>query len=75
MIKLYKKITASILLMLISITGIAQDSVGGGSGPPPPQGSPPPGLPIDDGLVVLLVAALIYGVYIILRHSKKHSQV
>lgn len=77
MIKLYKKITASILLMLISIMGVAQNSAGGGSGPPPPQGggTPPPGLPIDDGLVVLLVAAVISGVYIILRHSKKHSQV
>ena len=70
MIKLYKKTTATIILMLISISSIAQ----GGEGPPPPQGAPPPGFPIDDGLIVLFVAAFIYGIYIILKHSKKHTQ-
>ncbi|RXJ52904.1 hypothetical protein ESZ48_01215 [Gelidibacter gilvus] len=63
------------LLILISIPGVAQNSAGGGSGPPPPQGAtPPPGLPIDDGLIVLFVAALIYGIYIIVKYSKKHTQ-
>ena len=76
MIKLYKKITASILLMFISISGIAQVSHGGGEGPPPPQGGPiPVGLPIDDGLIILFVAAFVYGIYMILKYSKKHSQV
>ncbi|MBA6153904.1 hypothetical protein H3Z82_14310 [Gelidibacter gilvus] len=61
--------------MLISITGFAQDSAGGGSGPPTPQGgTPPPGLPIDDGLIILLAVALIYGIYIILKHSKKQTE-
>ena len=30
---------------------------------PPPPGVPPPGLPIDGGVVLLLVAALCYGIY------------
>ncbi|WP_223266323.1 hypothetical protein [Gelidibacter gilvus] len=75
MIKPNLKTTAIILLILISIPGVAQNSAGGGSGPPPPQGAtPPPGLPIDDGLIVLFVAALIYGIYIIVKYSKKHTQ-
>jgi len=75
MIKPNLKTTATILLMLISIAGFSQDSGGGGQGPPAPAGGPgPPGLPIDDGLIVLFVAALIYGIYIIVKYSKKHTQ-
>lgn len=77
MIKPNKKILTSILLMFVSIVGNAQVSVGGGDGPPHPvpQGGPgPPGLPIDDGLIILFVAALIYGIYIIVKYSKKHTQ-
>ena len=36
------------------------------TGPPPP-GIPPPGLPIDSGLLVLALAALLYGIYKINR--------
>ncbi|WP_298221427.1 PID-CTERM protein-sorting domain-containing protein [Flavobacterium sp.] len=40
---------------------------------PPPPGVPPPGLPIDGGVVLLLVAALGYGIYKInqLKFHKK----
>jgi len=56
--------------------GVAQNSAGGGEGPPQPQGGPgPPGFPIDDSLIVLFVAAFVYGIYMVLKHSKKHSQV
>ncbi|MBO3096887.1 hypothetical protein [Gelidibacter pelagius] len=75
MIKPNLKTTASILLMLISIASFSQDSAGGGQGPPTPQGGTvPPGLPIDNGLIILFVAALIYGIYIILKYSKKQAQ-
>jgi hypothetical protein len=30
---------------------------------PPPPGVPPPGLPVDDGVVLLLLAAICYGIY------------
>lgn len=72
-----KKILTSVILLLISVVGSAQNPGGGGQGPPPPQGAPPtpPGpLPIDNGLIILLAVALIYGVYRILKHSKKPKQ-
>jgi hypothetical protein len=31
--------------------------------PPPPSPPPPPGLPIDSGIVVLLCAAILLGIY------------
>lgn len=34
-------------------------------------GPPPPGLPIDTGLYVLLILALLYGIYIIYIHNQK----
>lgn len=70
-----KRILSSVLLLLICVVGTAQESVGGGSGPPPPQGAaPPPGLPIDGGLIILFIVALLYGVYRVLKHSKKSTQ-
>jgi len=36
--------------------------------PPPP---PPPGLPIDGGLLILLVVGFVYGIYKTIRFSKK----
>ena len=41
-------------------------------GPPVPTGKkkppPPPGLPIDQGLVLLLILALLLGIYVIYTH-------
>ncbi|MEM0517476.1 MULTISPECIES: PID-CTERM protein-sorting domain-containing protein [Aequorivita] len=39
---------------------------------PPPNDPPPPGpqLPIDDSLWILIVAGLIYGIYIVYKHRK-----
>ena len=68
-----KKILASILLILISFVGLAAQH----DGPPQPvvQGTPPPpGLPIDNGLMVLLVAAIVFGIYKTLEFSKKPTQ-
>lgn len=45
-------------------------TVAQGSGPPVPQPVPPVGLPIDNGVVVLLVLGLFYGIYKI-RKAKK----
>lgn len=47
--------------------------------PPSPTGKippPPPGLPIDDGLLLVIFIALTYGVYIIYNNTqnqKRHS--
>ena len=41
--------------------------------PPPPPGPVPVGLPIDSGIVFLIVAALIYGVYKVIKHKQSLS--
>lgn len=68
-----QKILSSILFLMISIATHAQGSPGGGEGPPAPNGGGtlPPGTPIDDGLLVLGAIAVIYGIYRIMKHSKK----
>jgi hypothetical protein len=43
---------------------------------PPPMGPPPPpGLPIDSGVILLLIIAVIYGILLIrAKSSKYHSK-
>ncbi len=48
------------LFSVISIMCAAQ-------GPPPPLPPPPVGLPIDNGLIILLALGLLYGAYRILK--------
>lgn len=59
-----KRIFASILFVLISFVCVAQ---GGGPTPPPPAPPPPPGAPIDGGLLVGVLVALLYGAKKIIR--------
>ena len=53
-----KKLASLLLLLLFPLIMIAQGT--GLPGPPPPP--PPPGLPIDGGLLFLLIAGIVYGV-------------
>lgn len=64
---LNKNFFISILLILIGLAGFAQNE------PPVPQakGPPAPGLPIDNGIIILFVVALIYGIYIIIKPAKR----
>ena len=39
--------------------------------PPPPPPPPPPGLTIDENLPVLLIIALLFGIYIVYNQSLK----
>lgn len=70
-----KKILTTVFAFFISVVcAVAQDKA-----PPQPQGgmtphTTPPGLPIDDGLIFLFAAALMYGVYMVLRLSKNSTQ-
>ena len=57
---------ASILCFFTSLMALAQ-----GDTPPPPTPPPPPGLPIDRGILILFVIALVYGVYKTYSISKK----
>lgn len=45
------------------ILGFLCPTVFAAPGPPPPGVPPPPGLPIDNGLEVLLVVAILFGLY------------
>lgn len=40
---------------------------------PPAPLPPPPGLPIDDGLLFLGIAAITYGIYTIYKYTKKRK--
>ena len=59
---------ASILFSLIGFMSMAQ-----GATPPPPMPPPPPGLPIDSGVVILFLVALLFGVYKALQFNKQNS--
>lgn len=61
-----KNMFASILTIFTCLVSVAQ-----GATPPPPAAPEPPGLPIDEGIVILFVLALSYGVYKALKFSKK----
>ena len=55
-----------ILATLVSVSTYAAPPAGG----PPPPTPPPPGLPINDGVLYLLAAGLLYGVYFIRKSIK-----
>ncbi len=54
------KIVPNILLILLVLLGVS--AFAGPTGPPPPE-VPPPGLPIDGDLILLLVSAVVYGIF------------
>ena len=51
-----RKIVAIILLLLFPLITMAQGP------PPPPPPPPPPGLPIDSGIVYLLLLGVAFGI-------------
>ncbi|WP_394352281.1 PID-CTERM protein-sorting domain-containing protein [Flavobacterium lotistagni] len=64
------KIVPAIFLSIIFLIGAHATAAPQG---PPPPGVPPPGLPIDGGVILLLVAALGYGLYKVnqrIQHKK-----
>ena len=58
------------LALISTLVSIASYSAPPGGGPPPPTPPPPPGLPIDGGVIFLLIAAIAYGTYIF---NSKHK--
>ncbi|MBQ0767825.1 MAG: hypothetical protein KBT58_00925 [Bizionia sp.] len=67
-----KKIIVPVLFVLVTFISFAQNIA-----PPAPDqpqslgpGTGPPGLPIDSGLILLLVVAVIYGVYKVVKFKK-----
>jgi len=53
----FKLLIVSVCFLFISVTAYSY------KGPPPPAPPPNPGLPIDGGIVYLLVAGAVYGAY------------
>ncbi len=58
------------LLFLVTLTSSVFAAP---SDPPAPTPPPPPGVPIDNGIIFLLIIGLIYGVYK-LRNFKLQSK-
>ena len=57
------KILTLILLVFNSISMLGQTS-NKSSGPPPPDHTLTPGFPIDNNIFILLVAGLLFGIYV-----------
>jgi len=64
-----KKILFAILSAFSGIVAFAQDPLP--PGPPPPPGDDIPVVPIDENLFILLLIALLFGIYIIYSHRFK----
>ncbi len=62
----FKTILISIVFLLSNTVCFAQDNID----PPPPPTPPPPGTPIDQNILLLLMAGLIFGAYSICFSSK-----
>lgn len=72
--KITKKIIGSLLVFFMGIMGMAAETP-----PSPPMRSPralpppppPRGFPIDDNIYILLIIALLFGVYIVYESKFK----
>ncbi|MEZ4778064.1 MAG: hypothetical protein R2786_01615 [Flavobacteriaceae bacterium] len=62
-------IVAFLLFILNSISMLGQSTTAS-SGPPPPSQGRGPELPIDSSIYILLIAGILYGVYILLKKKK-----
>jgi hypothetical protein len=58
------------LMMLATLVSFSTYAAPPAGGPPPPTPPPPVGLPINEGVLFLLAAGLLYGVYFIRKNSK-----
>jgi hypothetical protein len=61
-----------LVLPALFSSGFCNAAPGGGP-PPPPVGSPPgpPGFPIDGGILLLLMVAIFYGIFIVNQYKNK----
>ena len=68
--RITKKITLTVVLFLYGVLNMFCKT----EAPPPPlrkKPPPPPGLPIDENIYVLLIIAILFGIYIICNHKLK----
>jgi len=64
--KTNKTLLIVFLFLAISTKGMSQMVT-----PPPPQPPPPVGLPIDNGVVIMLVLGVVYGIYKLILSKRK----
>ena len=57
------------LLLLFFLSMVTTVSAAPGDPPPPTPPPPPPGLPIDNGLIFLIVIGLLYGLYKVRKYK------
>lgn len=67
-----KTIVCRFLIFFITLFSV----IDGYAAPSPPMPGakrppPPPGLPIDENILVLLIMAIVFGIYIICKHQLK----
>ena len=63
----------TIVLSLFSSTAMLAQHISSDSGPPPPGNGFPPELPIDQGVVLLLLFGFLMGVYVVLKTIKENN--
>ncbi|HEY0091239.1 MAG TPA: hypothetical protein VGB43_02025 [Flavobacterium sp.] len=63
------KIVPIRLILLLALLFPLAECFATPNDPPPPSTPPPPGLPIDGGILFLLVASLAYGLYKVYRYN------
>ena len=58
------KIVPNRIIIILAVFFLQQTTVFADAGPPPPSTPPPPpGLPLDSGLVILVVISILFGIY------------
>jgi hypothetical protein len=70
-----KIVSDKFFAFIIFLFGIASVFAGAKQAPPPPsrtgRGTPPMGTPINDGIYVLLVVAILFGLYVVYSNKTK----
>lgn len=61
-----------LILMFVGYLPLAMAQFGGNN-PPPPSPPPPPGLPINEGIIVFFVLAILIGFFISFNFSRKYE--
>ena len=64
------KFVPNCFLILLAIMLPFFDGNAAPGNPPPPSPDPPPGAPIDSGIILLLFAAILYGIFKVYEFNK-----
>jgi hypothetical protein len=58
------------IISLVSSGSMFSQSGGVDSNPPPPPQATPPELPIDSGVLLLVIVGILYGAFVLIRRKK-----